>query len=359
VQELYTFPSTEVVLTNQGNSSSFVLDVDVPLDWLYSLSHNTVTVNQGESATILLIVTSPEDIPLKDYTIRFEATSLEDSQMTASLDLIASSKPELVAEDMTAHCEEEDVILTAFVSNKGLLDAENVKVQFFNGSPSGTNVLGEKIIDVPFGEVVAPSIRCTLPDGLYTFYVVIDPDNSISESCEFNNECSIKYLLDCTPPEAELFFDPGSGDIVAKGVDNLDSSVDGCITETIIKNRNMRTYTFTDDAGNTTELQLEINHNRHEIKAEIIDIKYNGQSVALPQNSFKVEYVIKNGEVKMLNQYLIIKDTKVHLIYNQNRDQTQVIMNGTHKRENGLLLVVIRTDKGNLQYSIMGMRGVV
>jgi hypothetical protein len=98
------------------------------------------------------------------------------------------------------------------------------------------NVLGEKIIDVPFGEFVAPSIRCTLPDELYTFYVVIDPDNSISESCEFNNKFSIEYLLDCTSPEAELFFDPGIGDLAVRGVDNLDSSVDGCVTETIIKN---------------------------------------------------------------------------------------------------------------------------
>lgn len=88
-------------------------------------------------------------------------------------------------------------------------------------------------------------------------------------------------------------------------------------------------------------------------------MKYNGQLAAIPQNSFKIEYVIKNGEVKMLNQYLIIGDTKVHLIYNGNRDQTQVIMNGTHKIEKGLLLVVVRTNKGNLQHSIMDMRRVV
>jgi len=192
---------------------------------------------------------------------------------------------------------------------------------------------------------------------LYTFYVVIDPDNSISESCESNNERSIKYLLDRTPPEAELFFDPESGDITVRGVDNLDSSVDSCVTETIIKNKSIHIYTFTDDAGNTTELQLKINHKKHEIKAEIIDIKYNGHSVALPQNSFKIEYVIKNGEVKMLNQYLIIGDTKVHLIYNQNRDQTKVI-NGTQQTEKGLVLVVIRTNKGNLQHSIKNVRWI-
>jgi len=238
-----------------------------------------------------------------------------------------------------------------------ILNAENVKVQFFNGPPSGTNLLGENIIDVPSGGSVAPSIRFTLPDGLYTFYIVIDPDNSISESCEFNNELLIEYLLDRTPPEAELFFNPGSGDLAVRGVDNLDSSVDGSVAETIIKNKNIRIYTLTDDTGNTTELQLEINHKKHEIKAEIIDIKYNGQSVALPQNSFKIQYVIKNGEVTMLNQYLIIGDSKVHLIYNQTKDQTKII-NGTQQTEEGLVLVVIRTNKGNLQHSIKNIRWI-
>ena len=246
------------------------------------------------------------------------------------------------------------VILTANVSNIGLLGAENVKVQLFNGFPSGSNLLGEQIIDVPSGGSVAPSIRCTLPDGLYTFYIVIDPENSISESCESNNERSIKYLLDRTPPEAELFFDPESEDIAVRGVDNLDSSVDGCVTETIIKNKNIRIYTFTDDAGNTTELQLEINHKKHEIKAKIIDMKYNGQSVALPQNSFKIEYVIKNGEVKMLNQYLIIGNTKVHLIYNGNRDETKV--QDTKEIQEGLYLLIIRTDGGDFQYQIEKIR---
>jgi hypothetical protein len=348
----------EVVLINQGNSSTFTLDVDTPLNWSYSLSSNAVTLSPGQSATILLFVTSPQEIPLEDYTIRFEATSLKDSQMTANLELIASSKSELVAEDMTANCKDEDVILTAFISNMGLLGAENVKIQFFNGLPSRNNLLGEQIIDVTSGESVAPSIRCALPDGLYTLHVVIDPDNSICESCEFNNELSIKYLLDRTPPEAEIFFDPGIGELAVRGIDNLDSSVDVSVTEKTIKNKNTRTYMLTDDAGNTTELQLEINFNRHEIKAEIIDIKYNGHSVALPQNSFRIEYIIKNGNIKMLSQYLIIGEIKVHLIYNQNKDQTKVITNGIQQLEEGLVLVIVRTNRGNLQHSIKNIRWI-
>ena len=343
----------ELILTNQGDTSTFAFDVDTPLTWSYSLSCDTVALSPGESVTVLLAVTSPQEIPLEDYTICFEAISLEDSQMKASLDLIASSKSELVTEDMTVTSGEEDVILTAFVSNIGLLDAENVKVQFFNGSPSVNNLLGERIIDVFSGELVALSIQCTLPDGLYTFYAVIDPDNSVSESCESNNELLIKYLLDRTSPEAEIFFNPESKDLVVRGVDNLDLSVGVSITESVINNKRIRMYTLIDDAGNTTELQLEIKQNNHEMKAEIIDIKYNEKSANIRNNSFKIEYVIEDENVKILNQFLIIGDMKVHLIYNGTKNETRVI-SGTEEIQEGLYLIMIRTDKGELHYHIKG-----
>jgi hypothetical protein len=86
-------------------------------------------------------------------------------------------------------------------------------------------------------------------------------------------------------------------------------------------------YTLTDDAGNTTELQLEIKQNNHEIKAEIIDIKYNGKSANIRNNSFKIEYIIEDEKVKILNQFLIIGNMKVHLIYNGTL--CWVIYNGT------------------------------
>jgi hypothetical protein len=109
---------------------------------------------------------------------------------------------------------------------------------------------------------------------------------------------------------------------------------------------------LTDDAGNTTELQLEVKHHKHEIKAEIIEMKYNEKPVNIPQNSFKIEYVIENGNTKMLNQFLAIEDTKVHSVYNRNKELTKVIVNGTEGTCEGLLLIIIKTNNGILQYQI-------
>jgi hypothetical protein len=58
----------------------------------------------------------------------------------------------------------------------------------------------------------------------------------------------------------------------------------------------------------------------------------------------------------MLNQFLIIGDTKVHLIYNGNKDQTKVVVNGTQTVEEGLALIMVRTSQGSLNYRIKNMR---
>jgi hypothetical protein len=159
-------------------------------------------------------------------------------------------------------------------------------------------------------------------------------------------------LLDRTPPEAEIFFDPENEDLAVRGVDNLDPFVDISVTEKVIKNYTVRAYTLTDDAGNIMELQLEIKHHKHEIKAEIIDMKYNEKPVYIPKNSFKVEYVIKEGRIKMLNQFLTIDSTKVHLIYNETNNQTKIITNGVEEIHEGLSLVILRTDRGYFNYQI-------
>jgi hypothetical protein len=211
-------------------------------------------------------------------------------------------------------------------------------------------------VEIPSGETIETFVHCNLPDGIYTFHVVVDPDNIFFESSEFNNEVAIQVLLDRTPPEAEIFFDLSHGDLTVRGVDNLDPSVDVFLTESVIRSKSTRLYSLTDDAGNTTDIYIEINHTSHQIKAEITGLKYNGESVPLPANSFKSEYTIKDGKIRMLNQFLTIGDTKVHLIYNEKQGHTRTIVNGTEELNEGLSLIVIWTKKGDLWYRIEKMR---
>jgi hypothetical protein len=340
----------ELALTNEGEPSTFLLEVDTPLSWSYSLSSETVSLNTGESATILLGVTSPLDMPIRDHTIRVEAISLEDGDITTDMTLTASSKAELTPGEITVSLSgEDDIVITTLVSNMGLLPADNVKIQFSADSPSEKILLGEQTLSIPSGEIIPVSIHCSLPDRFYTFSVTVDPDSLIDESSESNNESSIQYLLDRTPPEAEFFFDVQSEDIKVRGVDNL-GSVDVSIIEENTRNRAIRVYNLTDDAGNATELVIEIQHAGREIKAEITSLKHNNQPVLLAENKMKIEYLIEEDQVKKLNQFLLVRDTQVHLIYHRSKDSTEIIINSVRETKQGVFIIILQTQKGTLHY---------
>jgi hypothetical protein len=351
------FPVTyEAMLTNLGNAASFSLDVGIPPTWSYSLSSDTIFLDSGESTTILLTTTIPREAIMQDYLVRLEASSLEDSTLTTTLDLIASSKPELAIKNIGVIEQGNNVTLTAVVSNMGFVDTENVEVQFWETSVHGDNLLGEQAVTVLSGEEISSSILCVLPDGLHTFLVTVDSGNLIDESCELNNRLLSQYLLDRTPPEAEIFFDPSSEDIIVKGVDNLDSFVDISMVEETAKNKSIRIYTLTDDAGNKTEVRLQVGHHGQEVISEVVDLLYNGQSAIVPENSLKIEFIVQCWELKMLNQFLRFGDTKVHLVYHKEVDQTRIMINGKQRVEDGIIVLVLRTLEGNFQYQLEEMK---
>jgi hypothetical protein len=341
----------DVIVTNEGPPSNFVMDIDTPVNWSFSASAEAFFLDSGQSSTVLITVTPPPNTPIQDYTIRVEAHSQDDPGMSACMMFTASGKSELVVDELEITQQNEDVVLTASLSNVGLLNAESVLVKFFLGQPDENNLLGEQVVDVLSEEKAFPSITCSLPDGQYVFSAVVDPENSISESCESNNELSIEYLLDRTPPEAEIYFDLQKKDLTVMGVDNLDPSVDTTLEEKVIKGNLMRVYTFKDNVGNSTELSLIIKKGNHSIEAEIAEITYNDQTVPVPKNALHVEYVIKENSSKMLNQFLIIDKTEVHLIYNGEKDETTILGEG---KEEGVLLIVIKTVRGGIQYELGG-----
>lgn len=313
-------------------------------------------LNAGESATILLTVTSPVELLEQDYSIRVEAFCLEDYTLTASMDLIASFRSELVIEDIEVLDSQGDVTLTAVVSNMGLVDAAMVPIYFYDGLPYEGSLLGEQLVTIPSGKTAFVSLRFSLPEGLYTFSAVVDPTNVIPEPCEFNNELQISYLLDHTPPECEIFFDPESQNFIIRATDNLDSVVDISVIESERRGRKIQEYTLTDDTENVTEITLEIIHSNHNLELEITGLKYNGEPATPPRNSFKIEYVIENNNVVILNQSLTIEKSKVHLIYNRNKDETRVIMNETQHGEKGTQTLIVRTDRGRLLFSIENVK---
>ncbi|MBU7019780.1 MAG: hypothetical protein HXS41_01885 [Theionarchaea archaeon] len=127
--------------------------------------------------------------------------------------------------------------------------------------------------------------------------------------------------------------------------------IGGPWNEEYTRNRVIRVYSLTDDAGNTTELTIEIQHAGKEIKAEITRLKYNNQPVPIAENQLKIEYLIEEGQVKKLNQFLLVRDTQAHLIYHRNKGSTEIITNGVKETKQGAFIVILQTQKGTLQYA--------
>lgn len=95
--------------------------------------------------------------------------------------------------------------LNVTIVNNGDRDATNVKAQFFHEDPS----LGEQIglnVTIPLikagGTVYAETSWSATPLGFHEIFVVIDPENNVTESNESNNVLSA--VIEVVPPPPEI-----------------------------------------------------------------------------------------------------------------------------------------------------------
>ncbi|MFQ5975443.1 MAG: CARDB domain-containing protein [Candidatus Hydrothermarchaeales archaeon] len=86
----------------------------------------------------------------------------------------------------------DTINITATVRNEGNLDASNVKVRFFNGTPGsgGTEQIGsdQTITSITAGGSDIASVIWTATAETDEIYVRVDPDNAIAELDENNNQ---------------------------------------------------------------------------------------------------------------------------------------------------------------------------
>lgn len=116
--------------------------------------------------------------------------SLSSTVLSASLpDFVV--KPQDVSFSSENPVEGESVTITAFVSNKGKSTQDDIEVHFFEGSPDewGLEIgKGYIIIGLKGGGKKKAKVKWRAKAGEKDIYVVIDPDNSIKEADEANNQ---------------------------------------------------------------------------------------------------------------------------------------------------------------------------
>nr|WP_320190281.1 PKD domain-containing protein [uncultured Desulfobacter sp.] len=83
------------------------------------------------------------------------------------------------------------VTITATIKNIGDIDANEVKILFFDGDPEESGIsIGEKTIDLPAGETTTVSIPWQAVRGTHTIHIIISPFNEFLEQTYDNNRAS-------------------------------------------------------------------------------------------------------------------------------------------------------------------------
>ncbi len=160
--------------------------------------------------------------------------------------------------------------LNATIRNNGDRDATNLLVRFFDGDPSLNVQIGSDQvlprIDANGGIGYAETQWIATPGGVHTIYVVVDPENGVTESNETNNVATVNMgVISLRPPtltqavlsgndlenvtiDWSLSPDDGNGSMTVTGYKifgNMTYNSDGLGYSFIVTLPN-GTYTFTD-----------------------------------------------------------------------------------------------------------------
>ncbi|MFH1133731.1 MAG: CARDB domain-containing protein [Nanoarchaeota archaeon] len=146
-----------------------------------------------------------------EYAVEFTVTDGEyhDSQnMTITVnnvpytDLVIANSDILFSNDTVL--KRTPVTITAFFHNPLEIDPDQVLVRFYNGSPSGSNLIGEDLVEIRMrSDFIAQVDWRPEHEGDYQINVWVDPLNSVQEAREDNN-LAIKTLHVTTKPDVRI-----------------------------------------------------------------------------------------------------------------------------------------------------------
>lgn len=183
--------------------------------------------------------------------------------------------------------------------------------------------------------------------------------------------------IDKTPPDAYNVFVPATADIAVFGKDALSGVAAGALVPVsdVIRTRvdddedrhedrdrddrkfEVRTYQFSDLAGNATILTERLRKGRNSVSASFDTIQYGtSPAIRLPRNRESFEWAFNgNGTLRELKQHLSIeregRDQEVEARYSSIENKTVIHQEDRDEdktAKSGLVLLQMTTQKGNL-----------
>jgi len=85
---------------------------------------------------------------------------------------------------------------------------------------------------------------------------------------------------------------------------------------------------------------------------ENLQLNYNNELKTLQRNAFGIVSIYQRGKLKHLVQTLRIDREFVNVVYNARRDESIITTKGGIERREGFVLVIVKTEEGNLSYTL-------
>lgn len=163
---------------------------------------------------------------------------------------------------------------------------------------------------------------------------------------------TVEFNIDNTVSEAKIYVDQDKKDLVVKGTEDPS-------TVTVVNGKNLqKTYTITDQAGNTTKLDVRDFDLKKLDSFKLYSITYNQNApIPVPSNSYTILYNGKPTRQNVKEQYFKLKGViKARIVYDRKKDKSTIYTlqgNSLKQKEtrNGLVLLQLQTNQGNLDYS--------
>jgi hypothetical protein len=173
------------------------LSCNLTLDGVVNVSNISVISGQDNITTI-------ENLSLGDHS--WNVTCMDDlnnsnTSLTASFVInqpdLTLNTTDIVFNDSNPK-EGENITISATVYNTGGIPASNVLVQFYNESPTkgGIQIDGNQTVPtIDTGGNVTVNVTWIPTLGTHEIWVVVDPDNTVSEKNESNNNASTNITI--------------------------------------------------------------------------------------------------------------------------------------------------------------------
>ncbi len=157
---------------SKGNYSILITAADLPgqYDVIVSITNGTLTKQNTTTLTVT-------EVPIADLVIRAEQLSFSSEKVPP--------------------IEGHKINISAMVHNLGTADCTDVTVDFYKGQSLSGNLIGSFIIPVlAVGQTKTAFIIWNATNGTHSILVVVDPENTVSESFETNNNATISIFVD-------------------------------------------------------------------------------------------------------------------------------------------------------------------